>query len=137
MTPMYIKMACVFCRKPLEYTIQGTGGVFDLYTCKSCQSPKYHTLYRQLYFFNKGDLLTDNIRIDEYYITRYFKPTHKSDRSNYTVIYKEALGVLENIPDMEPISLNKPVCDVNHIIDLPFDNLSLAKHKLDIWTTFS
>lgn len=138
MTPMHIQMDCLFCQKPLVFVPKHSGDMyFYLYTCRGCQSPNHQTLHRQLYDQKSKLLLSDCVQIDEYYITRYYRPTSIGYRYNYSVIFKEALGILDGCSDMEPISLNKPVCEVNHIIDLPTKDLENLKHRLDIWTTFS
>jgi hypothetical protein len=64
-------------------------------------------------------------------------PANKGDKYNYSIIFKEALGFLDGSHDMEPMTLNKPVCEIDSILDLPFDNIKLAKKKLDVWTVFS
>ncbi len=137
-------MHCIFCSEALQFQPEGQD-VFNVYSCRECQYPNYNTLYRQLYnapdynpFSNtyKG-LLSDSIRIDEYYVVRYHFPVDRGDRDSYTIIFREALGFLDNAPDHEPLSLNKPVCEIDHVIELPWKNIELVKKKLDIWTTFS
>lgn len=138
MTPMYIKMGCVFCQEPLEWQEEHSGkGYFDLYKCKNCMRPDFETLYRQLYNIGGTTLLSDAIRVDEYYLVRYFQPSSKNARYNFSIIFKEVIGVLESSPDMDPITFNKPVCELDFVIDLPFNNIKLAKQKLDVWTLFS
>jgi hypothetical protein len=135
---MFISMACGFCRKPLEFQERHSGDThFDLYICRDCQAPKHQTLYRQLYNKQGFVLLCDYVRIDEWFITRYYRPTSKGSKSNYSIIFKEAIGIIDGSVDMEPISLNKPVCEVDCILDLPLNDIELLKHKLSIWTTFS
>jgi len=99
--------------------------------------PDFETLYRQLYNIGGTTLLSDAIRIDEYYVVRYFQPTSQKAKYNFSIIFKEIIGVLESNPDMEPITFNKPVCEIDFVIDLPFDNIKLAKQKLDVLTLFS
>lgn len=129
---------CGFCNKPLEFQAKHSGDtVFDLYTCKGCQSPNHDTMCRQLFYKDDKVLLSDFTRIDEFCITRYYQPTNNGAKYNYSIIFKEVLGVLESSPDMEPMTLNKPVCEIDHIIELPLHDIELLKHKLHIWTTFS
>lgn len=137
--PMYLAMICPFCENPLEWQSHHSGAeMFDLYVCRECQKPDHQTLYRRLYERNKFDqILADNLKMDEYFIVRYFQPTSKGSKYNYTVIYKEVLGVLDNCSDMEPITLNKPVCEIDFIINLPWRNIELAKRKLSTWAVFS
>lgn len=135
---MYIKMGCIFCHEPLEWQEEHSGkGYFDLYKCKNCMRPDFETLYRQLYNIGGTTLLSDAVRVDEYYVVRYFQLSSKNAKYNFSIIFKEVIGVLESNPDMEPITFNKPVCELDFIIDLPFDNVKLAKRKLDVWTVFS
>jgi hypothetical protein len=133
-----IKYLCHFCLNALKFQEEHAGNtIFDLYICRDCRAPLYKTLYRQLYFKNKLELLVDYTRIDEFVITRYFKPNIPNGKYNYSIIFKEALGIIESSPNMEPMTLNKPVCEVNYIIELPAHDIPLLKHKLNIWATFS
>jgi hypothetical protein len=136
--PIFIRMSCIFCKKAMEYQPESVATkTFDLYLCRNCQRPQYKTLYRQLYNHKKVELLSDNIQIDNYFITRYFQPTHKDSKYNYSVLYKDVIGVLESNPNMEPISLKREVGEVDHIIELPWDDLEAVKRKLKVYTTFS
>ena len=138
MKPMFLQMQCVFCKKSLEELKSHSGsGLFSVYLCRDCIYPEHHTLYKQLYFNNGFQLLVDAIQIDEYYICRYFKKTTISGKENYTSLSKNVIGSLDNSNDMEPISLNHPICEIDHIMDLQFDNIKLLKQKLAIYTTFS
>ena len=136
-------MKCIFCNDNLQYISEGQD-IFNVYACRDCQKPNHKTIYRQLYnspnyksFNDYKGLLSDSMRVDEYYVVRYYVPGSRGDRFNYTIIFKEALGFLESSPEMEPISLNKPVCEIDHVIELPWHDIVLVKKKLDIWTTFS
>jgi hypothetical protein len=132
-----MKFCCHFCSKLLQFQIEHAGStVFDLFICRECQSPQYKTLYRQLYFKDGYQLLCDYTRIDEFTITRYFRPNRPNGRYNYSIIFKEALGIIESSTDMEPMVMNKPVCELDYVVELPSD-IPLLKHKLNIWTTFS
>lgn len=137
---MYLLMQCIFCDEPLQYVHSEGRDMFSVYKCEDCNN-QHHTLYRQLYnspSYKKSPtegVLADSIRIDEFYITRYYLPTSRGDRSNYSIIFREALGFLPDAP--EPLSLNKPVCEIESIIELPWKDIALVKKKLDIWTTFS
>lgn len=142
MKPMYLAMQCIFCHDPVQYRPTEGHDIFCVYLCRDCV-PGHKTLYRQLYHssHNKREpeegILADSIRVDEYYVVRYYLPVNRRDRSNYSVIFKDAIGYLDSSPDADPISLNKPVCDIDSIIELPWKNIELVKKKLDIWTTFS
>jgi hypothetical protein len=139
MIPMYIQMACKFCKKPVEYLAEHAGkDQLNVYLCRGCQEPNHHTLYRQLYKkLQPGILLAESIQMDDYYLVRYHRPTSKDSKYNYSIIFKSIIGTLDSSPDMEPISLNKPVCEIDHILELPWHDIEAAKHKLDLYTTFS
>jgi hypothetical protein len=53
------------------------------------------------------------------------------------MIFKNVIGIFENSPDMEPMSLSKPVCEIDSLLELPFYDLELLKKKLDTYTLFS
>lgn len=138
MTPIYLKMRCLFCKNPLGFQKEDVGSrTFDLYTCRDCKAPAYRTLHRQLYFYNKTDLLSDNIQIDEYFITRHFRPSHPSAKYGCSIIYKEAIGVFDGDVDMQPIIINNPVCELDYIIELPWNDIEAVKRKLNLYTIFS
>ena len=125
---------CGFCRGALKYK---SANYFDLFLCRDCQEPKYTTLHRQVCYAGQTQLLADSLRINDFYVIRYFHPARPNERSNYTVIYKDILGAIDHSPDMEPITLTKPVCDIDHLVELPMDNIELLIQKLSLWTTFS
>lgn len=130
-------MICQFCYKYLHLEPEHAGKiVFDLYLCRGCQLPTYDTLYRQLYFKEKPELLADTIRVDNFYVIRHHVCIQKND-SPRSIIYKNIIGTLDGSPNVEPISFNSPVCQIDHVIDLPLYDIELLKHKLKIYTTFS
>lgn len=130
-------MICPFCHKYLHMEPEHAGQlVFDLFLCRGCQLPIHDTLYRQLYYKDKLELLVDTIRVDNFYVIRYHVSMQKGN-SPHSMIYKNIIGTFDSSPNMEPISMNKPVCDIDHVIDLPLHNIELLKHKLRIYTTFS
>lgn len=138
MTPIYLQMACRFCNKPVLRIEDHSGkGIFDLYICKDCLKPIYNSTYRQLHIINKVDLLVDSIQLDEYYIIRYHKSLSHVSRSNYTIIYRDILGAIENSTDLEPIVTRKAVCEIDHILELDFTDIAALKQKLSVYTLFS
>lgn len=127
---------CKLCDRVLAVLEEHAGkDIFDLYVCRNCQHPKFHTMYRMLYYMGTSTILSDAVRIDEYYISRHYRPSYIA--SSNTIIYKNIVGMLDSCPEMEPIILNRPVCEFDYIIQLPWHNLELIKKKLDTWTTFS
>jgi len=125
-------MICRFCNSVLTETPHPGDpkkNIFILYICRGCL-PQHNTLYRELYDKNTYELLADAIRIDEFYVIRNYK-------NKKTTFNKDIIGVLENSPDMEPITFTKPVYEMDGIWDIPFNDIEMLKHKLRIYTTFS
>lgn len=133
-------MICKFCKKALTLTSHPGDPLnlkFNLYICRRCQ-PEHNSLYRELREKSADqELITDSIRIGEFYITRMYKTNLTTGRSNYTTINKDIIGVLEDSKDMTAITFTKPVCDVDGILELPFHDINLIKQKLRIYTMFS
>lgn len=125
-------MYCRICQETLtesKHPGDPEGRFFILYLCKNCV-PEHNTLFREVYDSTTYKLLADAVRMDEFYVIRNYK-------ENKTIINKDIIGVLESSPDMEPISMTKPVCELEGIVELPFHDIELMRHKLDIYTTFS
>lgn len=132
-----IKLMCGLCLMPLERQTDHPGVIlFDLYLCRDCQAPAHVTLYRQIFNANETHLLADSLKVDEFHIIRYYQPTKPNGKSDYTVIFKNALGMLSD-SDIEPLSLVKAVCEIDQLVDLPMTDIVLLKRKLEIWTMFS
>ena len=156
---------CPFCTKELTLDndhIQITMGAvgngidtlskYELYVCHLCQSPVYDSMYKELYSRDSMTLIIDGVRgetivtkkllvkaalIDEFYVivgTDYHLG-HK--RNPFTSIYKNIIGTVGHSIDFEPITANKPVLDLDYILDLPFDNIPALKNKLQTYTVFS
>lgn len=118
-------MQCIFCAESLNILEGHSGkGVFTVYQHLNCV-PNHDSIYRQLYFDNQFILLSDNIQILGYYITRHFYKTTTDGKSNYTIICKESNNI------------NLQICELDGILDLPFHNIAELKKKLAIYTLFS
>ncbi len=126
----------MFCYEELKVVNDHPAGVpFKIVICRGCQSPHFQTLHRELY---RGKVkLYDQIQVDEFIVTRYFQETRPGSKVNFSRLYKEAIGFLDNSPDATPISFHPPVCEIDHIVNLAVHDLDVLKHKLKIWTTFS
>ncbi len=129
-------MNCSFCHQPLVWASHTNSDLLTLRECRNCQFPKYNTLHRRLYDAS-NNMLADSFRIDEYYINLFYRRSLISSKCNYTMIFKNVIGIFENSPDMEPMSLSKPVCEIDSLLELPFYDLELLKKKLDTYTLFS
>lgn len=129
---------CEFCWQPMIEVREHSGnGFFDLYKCFDCLGPSHKSMYRQLYDLGKTELLSDAIEIDSFYIIRYFSPGHINRRCNYTVINHDVIGAFADDPDLEPMTYRLPVCELDGILDLPFQDPELMLKKLQLYTTFS
>jgi hypothetical protein len=110
---------------------------FHLYLCRRCK-PEHNSLYRELRRSSSDQgLIADSIRVGEFYVIRTYQLNPTSGKLNYTSISKDIIGVLENSPDMTEISFTKRVCEIDGILELPFDDIDLLKRKLSIYTLFS
>jgi hypothetical protein len=132
----YIQLMCGLCLCPLVLQDHPGSSLFDLYLCRDCQLPQHATLYRQIFHTRESIILADSLRVDEYHIIRYYQPAQPNGKTNYTIIFKNALGMLSD-SDIEPLSLAKPVCEIDQLIDLPMTDIKLLKRKLETWTMFS
>jgi len=129
---------CPFCGKaPTFYTDDAHKDFFLLYNCRGCQLPKHKTLYRVLYDKHDLTLLSISVEVDPYYLVYKFvdHQTHNTDYS--TTIFKDIIGVLNFDADPRPLTFKKPVCSVDYVIQLPFDDIPLVLRKLDVYTVLS
>lgn len=129
-------MICVFCQQPIQLVTHTNSDMLDLRECRNCQYPTHKTLCRKLYD-KLGILLAESFKIDEYYVNRIYGKSSITNRDYYSVIYKDVIGIFNDSPDIEPMSLSKPVCEIDHILDLPFHDIELLKKKLATYTMFS
>lgn len=133
-------MICMFCFDPLtKIENKASEKLFNIYVCRGCRDPEYHTLHRAVYWKGTDTKLYDQIQLDEYIMTRYFHETTKGGRKNYCKLYKDSIGVIDSEPGATPIAgpRHTPVCEIDHIVELPNYDLRVFKKKLRLWTTFS
>ena len=109
MTPMFIKMTCIFCKKPLIVSSEKS------FYCMNCQTPKYNTKYKQEYCSDNKEIILDYILIDKWSISRWH------NKNAITYVYYD----------------NKSFYKFNSILELPWHDIELVKHKLSIYSTFS
>lgn len=132
----HVVKLCELCQKLMPRTQDGQG-VFDVYRCSGCL-PGYGSMYRRLYYKDGVILLAESIRLADYYVIKYHQPTTAGAKFHHTIISKDILGIIDpDNSDFEPVSFNSPVCEVEHLVDLPLYDPEATLHKLGIYTTFS
>lgn len=130
---------CGFCHKVPELINHTNREIFDIYLCEGCQRPDFDTRFRQVYRTGEKELLAITVRLDEYFLVLNYSFNFTSKRINYTSIYKKVIGEFNDSLDLEPITWgpDKPVFDLDFVLQLPLHDPALAKQKLQIYTTFS
>ncbi|CAM6006095.1 unnamed protein product [Sphagnum balticum] len=111
--------------------------IFDVYRCSGCLKG-YGSMYRQLYYKDGIILLAEAIRLGDYYVVKYHQPTSAGAKFHHTIISKDILGIIDpDNHDFEPLSFNRPVCEVERLVDLPLHDPEATLHKLSLITIFS
>lgn len=132
---------CKFCNKELEQVDHTNREIFDIFMCNGCLKPNYDTVYRRVHYKGQPKILATTIRIDEFYVILNHELNYVSKRAQYTQIYKykKVLGIMNTDPDPQPITwaAERPVCDLDIVLDLPLNNPMALKEKLKIYTLFS
>lgn len=130
---------CIFCHKEMKLEISHNDRL-DVFACRDCQKPKYKTVYRCISYRNDPNIAHDLILVDDYCITRWYQSLITV--SPYTLIYRNVVGVLKGVFDMdkngaEPLSISNPIIEMSGIIDINVSDLDKLKHKMNTWITFS
>ncbi len=130
---------CGFCHKVPEIINHTNSDLLDVYLCEGCIKPNYDTRFRHVCYKGETEILATTVRIDEFFVVINYHFNFTTRRTNYTRIYKKIIGILNGQLDLEPITWGPdlPVCDLDFIVKLPWDNPALVKEKLQIYTTFS
>ena len=133
-------MKCIFCNELLKEEEVYAKDLLEVFACRDCKRPAHSTVYRQIYYKGKRDLIQDLIMVDYWCITRWYKSDTNSN--GYSLIYKDVIGVMRGLVslhnlDPEPVSINAPVCKIDHIVNIDTTNLKSFRHKLSTWITFS
>ena len=138
-------MICGFCKQPLKFEYEhnyiGEQPMFKVFSCRNCKGVAHKSTHRQLYLIDGCILLSESIRIDDFYVVRKY---HEFDKINIlyrsdqkTIIYKNIIGVMVNSADFTPITLKNPVYIIDCILDLPMHDIELLNNKLKLYTLFS
>ena len=131
---------CRFCNKNLYKISHHNPDLFDMFLCSNCLFPTYHSQYRELYFFAEEELLAASFRLDEFYVVLNYSFNFTNKRTNYTTIYKNSIGSIDTSVDLQPIIWDRGfplVCDIDHIVEFPFQDPAKLKVKLQIYTLFA
>lgn len=131
---------CKFCNKDMNKIDHHNPELFDVYLCEDCLAPSYATRYRELYRAGEEELLAVTVRLDEFYVVINHAFNYTTKRTNFTVVYKNAIGAITRSLDLEPITCwdsDLPVCDLDQVLSLPFDDPAALKHKLQVYALFS
>lgn len=130
-------MNCIFCTKKMARVAHPGSDKFKIIVCRACRLPGHYTVHRELWCANSNVKLYDQIQVDDYIITRYFKETVPGGPKNFSNLYRETYGIIDNVVGGTPIGKFPPICTLDHIVDLPVHDLDLFKKKIRLWTTFS
>jgi len=156
---------CKFCNKQLiidnPKAFMSFGSVskteetmtrYVMYICNLCRSPVYDSMYKEVYsqesYTHKVNgqlgetvttyaLLAKAALIDDFYVILANDYHLGHLKCPYTRIYKDIVGTVAHSIELEPITQYPPVCHLDYLIDLPFDNIEALKNKLNTYTLFS
>ncbi len=128
---------CGFCNKIPEIINHTNSDFLDVYLCEGCLKPNFETRFRHVTYKGYTEILATTIRIDDFFVVLNYAFNFTNRRTNYTQIFKKVIGTIG--ADIEPITFgpDRPVCDLDWVIELPSHDPALLKQKLRIYTTFS
>jgi len=124
----------------MEKTDHTSKGLIDVYLCAGCLLPKFDTRFRQCFYPGKSVVLATQFRLDEFHVVINYAWNFPGDgRENHTTIYRHAIGFMESILDLAPITWDWDhlVHDFDTVLKLPFHDPVLLKRKLQLYTLFS
>lgn len=131
--------SCAFCQKEMSLVDHANKDLLDVYICADCQQPEHDTRYRQICYKDEEPVLATTIHIDDFYVILNYAFSFITRRTNFTTIFRKAIGAIDSDLDLAPIVWipSLPVVDLDIIIRLPYHDIKALKKKLQIYTLFS